>query len=225
MDKDEKGLSRRQMLGMGVGLGGLVISGGVGLLFAQNAKHLTTPPVTKGPFYPTIKPLDQDADLTILAGKKERAEGKIVHLVGRVLNAKGEPVSGAKIELWQANTHGRYAHPRDRNTAPLDSNFQGFGIQTTDKEGRYRFKTIKPGAYPNDPNWMRPPHLHFDISGKVDNLVTQMFFPGEPLNDKDYIYQDLGSGKDAVTAKVQPLTKEMEADSLLLLWDIVLTKG
>ncbi len=163
--------------------------------------------------------------MTILAGKKERAEGKIVHLTGRVLNPKGEPVSGAKVEIWQANTHGRYAHPHDRNTAPLDSNFQGFGVQTTDKEGRYRFKTIKPGAYPNDPSWVRPPHIHFDIKGNSENLVTQMFFPNEPLNEKDYIYQALGSGKEIVTAKSQTLTKDLETDSLLFIWDIVLAKG
>ena len=225
MNKHEKVFSRRQMLEMTAGLSGLVVTGVFGAVFAQEAQRLLTPPITKGPFYPTMKPLDQDADLTILAGHKERAQGKIVHLAGRVLNAKGQPVSGARIELWQANTHGRYAHPRDSNQAPLDPNFQGFGIQTTDSEGRYRFKTIKPGPYPNDPSWMRPPHLHFDVAGKVDSVVTQMFFPDEPLNEKDRIFQALRSGKEAATAKAQPLTKELEADSLLLLWDIVLDKG
>jgi protocatechuate 3,4-dioxygenase, beta subunit len=217
--------SRRKMLEMTAGVSGLVVTGAFGAVFAQEAKRLLTPPVTRGPFYPAMKPLDQDADLTILAGNKDRARGKIVHLTGRVLNSTGQPVSGAKIELWQANTHGRYSHPRDSNRAPLDPNFQGFGVQTTDAEGRYRFKTIKPGPYPNDPSWMRPPHLHFDVSGKIDRVVTQMFFPGEPLNEKDRIFQDLRSGKEAATASAQPLTKELEADSLLLLWDIVLDKG
>lgn len=225
MNKGEGVVSRRKMLEMTAGLGGLMVMGGFSSACAQEVRRLTTPPITRGPFYPAMKPLDQDADLTILSGNQERAQGKIIHLTGRVLNAKGQPVSGAKVEIWQANTHGRYSHPRDPSNAPLDPNFQGFGVQTTDSEGRYRFKTIKPGPYPNDSSWMRPPHIHFDVAGKVDRVVTQMFFPNEPLNEKDFIFQDLRSGKEAATATVQPLTKELEADSLLLLWDIVLDKG
>src|SRR5262249_33276775 len=122
-----------------------------------------------------------------IRGKHGHAQGKIIHLTGQVLNQNGEPVRGAKIEIWQANTHGRYAHPSDTNSAPLDANFQGYSVQTTDAEGHYRFKTIKPGAYRVDANSMRTPHIHFDVMGKKDRLVTQMYFPGEPLNEKDAI--------------------------------------
>ncbi len=149
MNEQEKLFSRRQMLEMVVGLGGLAAFGGS--VFGQQSKPEFTPWVEIGPFYPVLKPLDEDADLTIIAGKKTRAAGKIIHVTGRVLNLKGEPVKDAKIEIWQANTHGRYTHPSDPNTASLDPNFQGSAVLKTDTEGRYRFKTIKPGSYPASP--------------------------------------------------------------------------
>lgn len=221
----EEGMSRRRMLGIALQVSGLALVGGVGSVLAQGVKREPTPGLTRGPFYPVLKPLDKDADLTVIAGHRGRAEGKIIHMTGRVLKENGEPVRAAKVEIWQANTHGRYAHPSDPNSAPLDPNFQGFGVQTTDEEGRYHFKTIKPGAYPASPNWMRPPHIHVDISGKRDRLVTQMFFPGEPLNERDAILQSLGAGKTAAVAKLLPPTQEIESDELLLVYDIVLARG
>jgi protocatechuate 3,4-dioxygenase beta subunit len=229
MHKQEKGFSRRQLLQMAIGVGGVALTGLANLAFAQEARRVFTPPLTLGPFYPMVKPLDQDADLTaVLAGKRTRAQGKVIHLMGRVLNLKGEPVSGAKVEIWQADTHGRYSHLSDPNPAPLDPNFQGYGVQTTDAQGRYRFKTIKPGGYPGfvPGIGMRTPHIHFDVSGKIDRLVTQMFFPDEPLNEQDVILQSLkGPGKEAVFAKPMPSTKEIEAGAMSLVWDIVLLKG
>lgn len=205
MNKQNRVFSRRQILMMAGSLSGLGISGTLGSIFAQEAKRIYTPAIELGPFYPVMKPLDIDADLTLIAGNKQRAEGQIVHLAGRVLNYKGEPVSGAKIEIWQANKYGRYAHLSDRNTAPLDPNFQGYGVQATDAQGRYRFKTIKPGAYPISPTAKRTPHVHFDISGRIDRITTQMFFAGEPLNEKDYLYQGLGAkDKEAAVAKIMP---------------------
>lgn len=224
MNKQEIILSRRQMLEMALGLGGFAFCGTTGLVFAQEAKH--TPSLILGPFYPQVKPLDQDADLTVLAGKKGRAQGKIVHLMGRVLNLKGEPVSGVEVKIWQANTHGRYSHPSDPNTAPLDPNFQGYAVQITDAEGRYRFKTIKPGAYPELGGQMRTPHIHFEVAGKFDRVVTQVFFPNEPLNEQDNILQSLKSTrKESVIAKLVMPTKELEADSIVAVWDMVLRKG
>ena len=228
MHKQEKGFSRRQMLGMAIGFGGLgfAFSGTTGSVFAHEARRLYTPPLTLGPFYPQMKLPDQDADLTMLAGNLKRAEGKVVHLTGRVMNLKGEPVSGAKVEIWQADTHGRYSHPSDPNTAPLDPNFQGYGVQTTDAEGRYRFKTIKPGAYPGLIAGMRTPHIHFEVAGKFDRVITQVFFPDEPLNEKDTILQSLKSPhKESVIMKVVPPTKELEAESVVAVWDMVLLKG
>jgi len=212
------------MLGLAVGAGSLALSGRFGAALAQGLK--TTPGEILGPFYPVIKTLDGGADLTVIPGKPGRAAGEIIYVMGRVLNMQGQPVSGARVELWQANMHGRYTHPSDRNPAPLDPNFEGFAVQTSDAEGRYRFKTIKPGAYPtNTPNWVRPPHLHFEVTGKVNRLITQMYFPGEPLNDKDILLQGLRNNREGAIAKVLPATADAEPESRLVVWDIVLDKG
>lgn len=226
MKKQSNGYSRRQMLEMAIGMGSFALSGATGSIFAQE-KRLFTPPVSVGPFYPQIKPLDQDADLTLLTGKQERAKGKVIHLMGRVTNMQGEPVSGVNVQIWQADTNGRYAHPSDPNQAPLDTNFQGYGVQTTDAEGRYRFKTIKPGGYPNmiGEGW-RTPHVHFEVSGRFDRVITQMFFPGEPTNEQDHILRGVKEQlKPTVFAKLMPPTKELEANSMIAVWDIVLLKG
>ena len=228
MSEQEKTVSRRQLLEMAGLLSAVTVSGTAVSLFAQEVKRRRTPNEVLGPFYPVAKPLDQDADLTVIAGKQERAKGKVIHLTGRVLNTKGEPVQGARVEIWQANTFGRYAHPSDQNlAAALDPNFQGYGIQTTDAEGRYRFKTVKPGAYPVDPKnptWIRPPHIHFDVTGKTSRMVTQLYFEGEELNDKDLLLQGLGArqNKESVIVKLRPPTKDLEPDSLLIAWDIFL---
>ena len=215
-------LSRRQILGMAVGASGLALSGRLAA-FAEALK--TTPGEILGPFYPVIKRVDQGADLTVIAGKPGRAAGELIHVMGRVLNVEGQPVREARVELWQANAQGRYTHASDKNPAPLDPNFEGFAVQTTDAEGRYRFKTVKPGAYPALGNWMRPPHLHFDVTGKVNRLVTQMYFPGESLNDTDLLLQKLRANKEGAIAKVLPPTADVEPDSRLVVWDIVLDKG
>lgn len=225
MNKEEKIFSRRQMLKMGIGFGGLALLGGTGL--AQTVERTVTPEVTMGPFYPMLKPLDKDADLTSVKKQKGVAAGAIVHVAGRVLDQKGNPVKGAKIEIWQANSYGRYSHQSDPNTAQLDPNFQGYAVLKTDNEGRYRFKTIKPGAYPVSATEIRPPHIHFDVEGKANRLVSQMFFPGEPLNEKDLLFLALTkqTAKNAVLAQQLPPTKEIEKDAMLLNWDIVLING
>lgn len=227
MNNQRKVFSRREMLEMALGIGGLAAFGGS--VFAQEAKRLTTVPVELGPFYPVVHPKDIDADLTLIDGYKKRAEGDIIYVSGRVLNKKGEPVSGAKIEIWQANTHGRYAHPSDKNPAALDENFQGFAVLKTDLLGRYHFKTIKPGPYPKGAPMQRTPHIHFDVMGKNNRITTQMFFPDEPLNKTDGIYKDLRQYGEiyasSVTAQRMPLAKEMEAGATLFNWDIVLRDG
>ncbi len=220
--------SRREMLEMAAALGCLAMTNPLRSVIGQEVKRQLTPEQIMGPFYPIMRPMDHDMDLTVIKGRRGRAQGKLVHLTGRVLNSNGEPVRGAKIELWQANTHGRYDHPTDANPAPLDPGFQGYGVQITDAEGRYRFKTIKPGAYPinpANPTNARPPHIHFDVTGRKDRLVTQMYFPDEPLNEKDILFAELGSTRDAAIGKVLPSTKELEPDSLLMNWDIILEKG
>ena len=121
--------------------------------------------------------------------------GERIAVRGRVLDEGGRPVRGALIEVWQANAAGRYLHKWDQHNAPLDANFTGCGRTMTDAEGRYRFLSIKPGAYPwgNHANAWRPAHIHFSIfgDGLLSRLVTQMYFPGDPLLAYDPIYNSI----------------------------------
>ncbi len=205
--------------------------GGAGVLALASpwrtaiAALAATPAQTAGPFRPEPLPLERDADLTLVKGAKAPAEGHIIQVAGRVLDVDGKPIRGAVIEIWQANTHGRYAHPRDVNPAPLDPNFQGYARLITDADGRYRFKTIKPGAYPMNPMnpvAVRTPHIHFDVAGKRTHLVTQMYFPGEALNKGDRIFSALGANGSAAVATLLPPTDDMASSELLFGWDIVL---
>ena len=221
--KNHQGLSRRHVLGMAIAAGGFTVSGALSSVFAEALKR--TPGEILGPFYPVIRSVEKTADLTTLPGKPGRAAGQLMYVMGRVLNAQGQPLKGVRVELWQANTHGRYTHPSDTNPAPLDPSFEGFAMQDTDAEGRYRFKTIKPGAYPATPTWMRPPHLHFEVTGKINRMITQMYFPGEALNDKDLLLQNVRANKEGLIAKVVPPTSDVEPDSRIVVWDIVLDKG
>jgi protocatechuate 3,4-dioxygenase beta subunit len=212
-------MSRRGLLGFS----GAAWLGAAGRSRAADLRR--TPAQTPGPFYPIEKPLDRDADLTLIRGRKQRAAGQIVHVMGRVLDARGEPVSGARLEIWQANTHGRYTHPGDRNSQPLDPNFEGFASLETDAEGRYRFKTVRPGGYPAGVGATRPPHIHFDVKGRVNRLVTQMYFPGESLDDDRVFMATSREFRSLLVADVGKPTADLEPDSLLARWDIVLEKG
>ena len=214
-------LSRREILKMSAISG---LASVVSTRFAMAGTALPrTPEQILGPFYP-LKPLDQNADLTRVSGRPGRAEGQVLTIMGRVLNLKGEPVRNAKVEIWQANAHGRYTHPSDTNPAPLDPNFEGAAILTADSDGRYRFTTIKPAAYPVGPHRMRPAHIHFQVSGQQDRLVTQMYFEGDPNNDTDPFLRTAGRTELLVT-KLLPPTAEMEPKSKLVVFDIVLNVG
>jgi protocatechuate 3,4-dioxygenase, beta subunit len=142
------------------------------------------------PPLPSMRPGEHD--LTRLAPGRPQAAGEAIVIAGRILDEDLQPVRRTLIEVWNANSFGRYSHVIDagRNDAPLDPNFYGFGRLLTDDEGRYRVRTIKPGAYiaRRDIAWWRPPHVHFSVVGSGVRLVTQMYFPGDPLNEKDYIY-------------------------------------
>jgi protocatechuate 3,4-dioxygenase beta subunit len=131
-----------------------------------------------------------DTDLTRQHTGEPLGERIILH--GRVLDGDGRPIPHTLVEIWQANSAGRYAHDLDRHPAPLDPNFSGAGRCLTDADGRYRFVTIKPGAYPwrNHHNAWRPAHIHFSLFGRafVQRLVTQMYFPGDPLFGQDPVF-------------------------------------
>ena len=148
-----------------------------------------------GPVYghEHLRPLDND--LTRNAVVSGEAIGERIIVTGRVLDALGNPVRNALLEIWQANACGRYIHKLDQHEAPLDPNFSGAGRVLTDQNGAYRFTTIKPGAYPwkNHLNAWRPAHIHFSIFGEnfLQRLVTQMYFPGDPLLSLDPVYNSI----------------------------------
>jgi protocatechuate 3,4-dioxygenase, beta subunit len=144
-----------------------------------------------------IQPLDDD--LTKNAVVNGEAIGERIIVVGRVLDEDNRPVPNALLEIWQANATGRYVHKRDQHDAPLDPNFRGAGRVLTNENGEYRFTTIKPGAYPwlNHDNAWRPAHIHFSVFGTafISRLVTQMYFPGDPLHTLDPIMQSIPDEK------------------------------
>lgn len=166
-----------------------------------------TPPQTAGPFYPRVKPQDSDADLTQVSGRDDVASGSVIEVIGRVLSAKGGPIEGAVVEIWQADAHGRYFDPGDQGAGTRrDVAFQGYGAVKAGRSAAYRFRTIRPAAYGGG-TFRRTPHIHFRIVTPTgQELVTQMYFPNEPLNAQDFI---LGSLRDenaraAATARLVP---------------------
>ena len=166
-----------------------------------------------------------DNDLTIEHAGEPIGERIFVH--GRVLDEDGRPVRGALVEIWQANAAGRYRHKVDNHGAPLDPNFTGAGRALTDDEGRYRFKTIKPGAYPwgNHHNAWRPAHIHFSLfgAGILSRLVTQMYFPGDPLQPLDPIFNSVPdeAARSRLVSRLDMNCAEPHY-ALAYRWDIVL---
>ena len=146
-----------------------------------------------GPVYGDGPLAETDSDLTRQHDGEPLGERIIV--TGTVRDGGGRPVPGSLIEIWQANAAGRYIHQRDQHPAPLDPNFTGAGRVLTDSEGRYRFTTVKPGAYPwrNHPNAWRPAHIHLSVFGRAftERLVTQMYFRGDPLFSTDPIFNSV----------------------------------
>jgi protocatechuate 3,4-dioxygenase beta subunit len=167
----------------------------------------------------------QDHDLT--AQYEGTPLGERIYVHGRVLDEYGRPVRGALVEVWQANAAGRYRHKVDNHNAPLDPNFSGAGRVLTDEEGCYFFKTIKPGAYPwgNHYNAWRPAHIHFSLfgAGILSRLVTQMYFPGDPLQPLDPIFNSIPD-EAARSRLVSRLDMERSEPgyALAFKWDIVL---
>jgi protocatechuate 3,4-dioxygenase, beta subunit len=165
-----------------------------------------------------------DNDLT----KQHAGEplGERIIVTGRVLDSSGRPVPGALVEIWQTNAAGRYIHLRDQHPAPLDPNFTGAGRVLTGADGRYRFVTIKPGAYPwrNHENAWRPAHIHFSVFGTAftQRLVTQMYFPGDPLFAYDPIFQSVPDEARSRLVSRFDIDTTVPEWALAYEWDIVL---
>ncbi len=173
------------------------------------AALVKTQRLTEGPFYPTSLPLDDDNDLTRVKGQSGVAAGILLDLSGRVVDVEARPVRNAVVEIWQCDSFGRYHHPDDANSAPLDTNFQGFGKTVTDSDGRYRFRTIRPVAYPG-----RTPHIHFKIkSREFAELTTQMFVAGEAGNERDFIWRSIRGDetRKRMTVELKPAAQESGA--------------
>lgn len=200
-------------------IGGLVV--GAVALRGKNAlaAELTpTPRQTEGPFYPDKLPPDTDNDLLVINDKRTPAAGRVTHLRGKILDARGQPIKNAAVEIWQVDSNGVYLHGDSGNHARRDSNFQGFGRCATGPSGEYYFRTIKPVPYPG-----RTPHIHFAVkaSGHA-TFTTQCYVSGEPLNERDGVLNGIRDAKarESVIVAFTPIPDG--ANELSARFDIVL---
>jgi protocatechuate 3,4-dioxygenase beta subunit len=172
------------------------------------AEELTRPSaktarVSEGPFYPPKLPLDTDNDLILINDSLTPAIGEIVHLSGRLLDAKGDPIRNAAIEIWEADHSGVYLADQSKQSK-YDANFQGFGRFLTGSTGEYYFRALKPACYPG----RQAPHIHFKVKVKGrDPWTTQLFIKGHPGNQKDSLWRSIGdqAARDSVTVDFKPL--------------------
>jgi protocatechuate 3,4-dioxygenase beta subunit len=207
--------------------------GGVEPGYAQTALRWPSQPLQRRPqtlseltgpreLVRRLKPVRGD-----LAGHGDkRAIGQLIHLRTRIVDEDGAPLEGALVEVWHCNAAGKYIHPNDDNDAPVDPNFYGAARLVAGEGGLIELRTIKPGAYPvpDSGGWWRPPHVHFSVWGKVwlSRLVTQMFFPGEPLNEHDAILNAIRvpHAREACIARFAPSSQGTE-NALVFDYEIV----
>jgi protocatechuate 3,4-dioxygenase beta subunit len=206
-------VSRRQLV---IGGGALGLAAPVAAQNVLDALKVSTRADQLGPYYPIARPLDQDGDLTRLAGHRGVAKGTIIDVFGRVTNNLGNAVANARLDLWQANSVGRYMHPGDTSDLPLDPDFQGSAILTTDAEGKYRLRTIIPGIYPVGDS-VRPRHIHWDVRTANARLTTQMYFPGEKENALEKIGDD--------DNRVAKAAESLEGGVAAFRWDVIVPFG
>ena len=164
---------------------------------------LQTPKSTEGPFYPDHLPLDTDNDLLVVNEATTPAVGEVAYVTGKILDAKGNPLRNAVVEIWQCDNNGAYLHSRTSNAEKKDKNFQGFGRFVTGTTGEYLFRTIKPVAYPG-----RTPHIHYKVKlGGKELLTTQLYVKGHAGNEKDGLWRSIKDEKarESVTVDFSPL--------------------
>lgn len=198
-----KKISRRKMITLSM-LSGIAGALGISSSVAKVFILTPTPGETEGPFYPVNDQNDRDADLTEIEGQPGVAQGQHIVVSGQLQDVAGDPIAKATLDIWQADSYGRYRHPRDPNPVRPDANFQGWAIISSDESGLFRFKTVMPGAYPARENWVRPPHIHFKISKPgYRTLTTQMYFPNQELNNSDLLLSAKSAAeRAAMTAKM-----------------------
>lgn len=180
---------------------------------------IQTPRQTEGPFYPDKLPLDTDNDLILVNDSLTSAVGEITWLSGRILDAKGDPLRNATVEIWQCDARGVYLHRDSDQAAKRDAHFQGFGRFLTGSTGEYLFRTIKPVAYPG-----RTPHIHFAIKLKGhEKFTTQCYIQGEPQNERDSVLRGIRDEK-ARASVIVPFTPlpNSKAGELAAKFDIVM---
>lgn len=178
---------------------------------------VATPAQTEGPFFPDKLPLDQDNDLTRIAGHNSPAAGEITDLTGRIVDLNGKPLAAVTIEIWQVDHNGHYIHSGDAG-AGNDANFQGFGRFDTGRDGEYRFRTIKPVPYPG-----RTPHIHVKLlKGGRELLTTQLYIQGHPLNGRDGVLRAIGDSRQRAAVLVPFVPSKERASALAARFDIVL---
>jgi protocatechuate 3,4-dioxygenase beta subunit len=197
----------------------MALAGSAATLLSKSvaASLLPTPEQGTGPFYPIDFPLDADADLLTVPGQATQAHGTPTHVLGRLLDPEGRPVRGARIEIWQCDAFGRYHHPREGGGA--DPAFQGFGAATSNAEGAWRFRTIRPVAYPG-----RAPHIHFAVFAPGgERFTTQMYVAGEAQNETDFLLSRIRD-PEARARLIVPLmpADDIEIGALLGRFNIVL---
>lgn len=188
-------ISRRQVLHKSLWVLSLSL-GAPPLLAAPGGKACqATASQSEGPFYP-VRPIESRNNLIRPAGTQGRGSGKPIVVKGILTDARCQPIRNAEVQLWQADSQGRYNHPGEPSSAPLDARFLYWGMTRTDSNGGYRFTTILPAPYSAGGNWTRPPHIHFKFrNGGAEILTTQMYFPGHALNERDYLLQRVSAGR------------------------------
>lgn len=205
-------------------ISGLAVAAAVPLrpraLYAERLLTVT-PPQTEGPFYPKDWTGDIDNDLVLVQGEAAKALGHVTHVSGKILDASGQPIRNAEVEIWQCDNNGIYRHPRDTSwfsKRERDPGFQSRGRMTTDTGGNYSFRTIRPVAYPG-----RTPHIHFKVAapGK-ERLTTQMYVEGDPGNARDGILNSLPESQRASVIVRLEEADRIEQGALAGVFNIVL---
>lgn len=214
----EASLGRRRFIAR-LTSGVFVALSGVATAASFADELVRTPVQTEGPFYPDKLPLDSDNDLLIISNAITPAVGAVTHLTGRVLDIKGSPIKGARVEIWQVDSTGAYIHTADYRGESRDKNFQGFGRFETGADGAYRFRTIKPVSYPG-----RTPHIHIKVwKGERELLTTQCYVQGEPQNQRDGVLRGIRDARqrDSVIIPFVPV-KDSKIGELSARLDLVI---